>query len=209
MIISSIVLSAESSILMKGLRKVKKIKLRSLSIFFCSIISASLFTASVYAASGISIHDVSAQKQQGGYLCWAAVSSMAGQYLGKSNATQYNIVTAAKGLYMDTAGSVYDAQKGLAAYGVSSTALVTVPTYDNITSNINGNSNVLAFMSKTGATLGHAFLIKGYYYNTDTSTQNLYYIDPADASSNIQSFSTFKSNSIYTWVNTVNNIKVN
>lgn len=125
MIISSIALSAESSILMKSLRKVKKIKLRSLSVFFCSIISASLFTASVYGASGLSIHDVSAQKQQGGYLCWAAVSSMAGQYLGKSNLTQYNIVTAAKGLYMDTAGSVYDAQKGLAAYGVSSTALVT------------------------------------------------------------------------------------
>ncbi|AIQ41628.1 hypothetical protein R50912_17465 [Paenibacillus sp. FSL R5-0912] len=64
----------------EGFEKSEKIKLRSLSVFFCSIISASLFTASVYGASGLSIHDVSAQKQQGGYLCWAAVSSMAGQY---------------------------------------------------------------------------------------------------------------------------------
>ncbi|MFD2412067.1 papain-like cysteine protease family protein [Paenibacillus rhizoplanae] len=186
-----------------------KIKLKSLSIVFCSIISASLFAASVYAASGISINSVNAQKQQGNYLCWAAVASMAGQYLGKSNATQYNIVAATKGMYMDTAGNVYDAKNGLAAYGVNSIALLSMPTYDNIMYNINTNSNVLAFTSKAGSTIGHAFLIKGYYYNTDNNIQNLYYIDPADASSNVQSFSTFKSNSIYTWVNTVNNIKAN
>lgn len=187
----------------------KKTKLKTLSIIISSIISASLFAASVYAASGITINSVTAQKQQGDYLCWAAVSSMAGQYLGKTNATQYNIVTAAKGMYMDTVGSVFDAQKGLAAYGVNSIALSTSPTYDNIMNNINNNSNVLAFMSKPGSAYGHAFLIKGYYYNTDNSIQNLYYIDPENASSNVQSYSTFKSNSIYTWVNTVNNIKTN
>ncbi|MNF02675.1 hypothetical protein D3C80_2018620 [compost metagenome] len=65
-------------------------------------------------------------------------------------------------------------------------------------------------MTKAGSTLGYAFLVKGYYYNTDNSIQNMYYIDPKDASSsNVQSFSTFKSNSLYTWTNTVNNIKAN
>ncbi|MGG0823783.1 papain-like cysteine protease family protein [Paenibacillus turicensis] len=186
----------------------KKIKLKTLSIIMCSIMSLSLFAASVYAASGAMIHDVTAQQQEGDYLCWAAVSSMAGKYLGKSNATQYNIVKNVKGVYMDTAGTVYDAQQGLSGYGISSSASLSVPSYNTIVSNIDNYSNVLAFTSRTGSSIGHAFVIKGYYYNTSNNTQNLYYVDPADASSNISSYSTFKSNSTQKWVNTVSNIKL-
>lgn len=100
-------------------------------------------------------------------------------------------------------------QRGLAAYNVSSTALVTVPTFENVVSNIDTNSNVIASMVKPGTNSGHAFLINGYYYNTANSTQNLYYIDPQYGSSNVQNFNTFKSNTNWTWVNTVNNIKRN
>lgn len=190
----------------RDLKKVKKMKLKPLSILFCSMISASLFAGSVYAASGVTVPDVTSQVQKGSYLCWAAVSSMAGQYLGKSSATQQNIVSAVKGIYMDTAGTVYDAQAGLAAYGVSSSVSLSVPSYNSIVSNIDNYSNVLAFTSKAGSSIGHAFLVKGYYYNTTNNIQNLYYIDPADGSSNVQGYSTFKSNSTYKWVNTVNNI---
>lgn len=177
----------------------KKTKLKPLTIVLSSVISASLFGASVYAASGAMVNNVASQVQQGSYLCWAAISSMAGQYLGKSNATQKNIVQAAKGIYMDTAGTVYDAKTGLAAYGVSSSTMLTPLSYSTIVNNIDNYSNVLAFSSKAGSSIGHAFLIKGYYYNDSNNIENLYYIDPADGSSNVQNYSTFKANNTYTW----------
>lgn len=165
----------------------------------CSIVSLCLFVASAYAAS-IQINNVTAQKQQNTLWCWAATSSMVAQFLGVSNATQSNIVTAAIGSPYNSSGTIYDMQRGLAKYGVASTPLSTTLTFISIVANVNSGSNPIALIQYNNLN-GHTLLVKGYY-STD-SLQNLYYIDPADASSNVMGYSTFKANSSWTWIETL------
>lgn len=174
----------------------------------CLMLSMIFFAASAFALTGIGLNNVAAQVQEKSSWCWAATSSMAAKYLGATNATQSNIVTAVFGSTWDFAGTVYDMQTGLSAYSVYSTPRLSNISFLQVTNNIDMKSTVIAGIKYHDAsrTIGHALLVRGYYFNTANSQQNLYYIDPADASSNVMSYSSFNNNSSWYWINTLDNI---
>lgn len=181
----------------------KVLRFKKIISVSCSIASILLFTASAYAYS-VNINNVIPQEQQQTFWCWAATSSMAANYLGVSSATQSNIVTAAFGSPYNVTGTVNDMKRGLAAYGITSTALNTSIAFNTIVSNIDSRSNVITTIKQSNGN-GHALLIKGYY----SDVQNLYYVDPADASSNVMAYSTYKSNSNWNWIDSLTSIAKN
>lgn len=94
-------------------------------VLVCFLVSTALFATSAQAAFNYRHNPVTAQIQQRSLWCWAATSSMAGQYLGATGATQTNIVTYVKGSpTINDSGNVSDMQKGLAKYGVNSSTFL-------------------------------------------------------------------------------------
>ncbi|GKU75989.1 papain-like cysteine protease family protein [Paenibacillus sp. L3-i20] len=53
---------------------------------------------------------------------------------------------------------------------------------------------------------GHALVIYGYYQDTNSSKEDVYFIDPSNKSKKILSYSNFVSNAGFTWASTVQNI---
>ncbi|MEJ8302293.1 papain-like cysteine protease family protein [Saccharibacillus sacchari] len=184
----------------------KKTKLTLM--LFCFLMSTVLFATSVSAAFNYRHNAVTAQIQQRSLWCWAATSSMAGQYLGATAATQTNIVTYVKGSpTINDSGNISDMQKGLAKYGVSSATYFESFVFSKIKENINSNSNMIAAIAWTnGNAIGHALLIRGYNEDTVSGAKNITYIDPADGSYNMMADSSFRSNNSWTWVNTLSAI---
>lgn len=186
----------------------KILKMKVVAATSCLVLAMVFFAASAFALTGIGLNNVTAQVQEKSRWCWAATSSMAAKYLGATSATQSNIATAVFGSPWDFAGTVHDMQTGLAAYNVYSTPRLSNISFLQVTNNIDMDSTVIARIKyhDTSRTIGHALLIRGYYFNTTYSQQNLYYIDPEDASSNVMSYSSFNNNSSWYWVNTLENI---
>jgi len=166
------------------------------------LISLSIFVPNAAAYVAYKYNPVAAQVQEKSLWCWAATASMAAKYLGASSATQTNIVTFVKGSAVNDTGTVYDIKNGMAHYTVYSTALLSSLSFGDIIYNIDRNMNMVAVVTWTSGG-GHAYLIRGYYQDTGAGTSNVYYIDPADGSYNIKSYSTFKNNSASNWVNSV------
>jgi hypothetical protein len=185
--------------------KLSKVKVFTLFTFV--LMSVSMFAASVSAYVSYKYNPVTAQVQEKTLWCWAATSSMAGKYLGATNATQTNIVTFVKGSAVNDTGTVYDMKSGLGNYNVKSTALLTTISFGDVIYNVEKNMNMISVISWSSGG-GHALLIRGYYQDTGNSTQNVYYIDPADGSYNSRSYSSFSSNSSWTWGNTLSAIYV-
>jgi hypothetical protein len=184
----------------------KKIKLKALSVVLCSIMSVSLFAASVYA-SNLNIHNVTAQKQEKNFWCWAAVSSMAAKYLGVSNASQSNIVKTIYSWDFNTTGTVNDANKALRSFGIDSVVTNSRLGYNNVVYDIDNYSTVLAFVQlKNDNNEGHAYLIRGYY--SSKTSENIYYIDPREGTYHVKPYEEFWNNDSWRWVDTVKNIKL-
>jgi hypothetical protein len=167
--------------------------------------SVSLFAASVYA-SNLNLHNVTPQQQEKSSWCWAAVSSMAAKYLGVSNASQSNIVKAVYGTDYDVSGTVYDASQALSSFGIYSIPTTSRLGYNNVVYDIDNYSNVLAFIKYKGTSAGHALLIRGYY--SSKTSENIYYIDPANGSYYVKPYEEFWNNSSWQWVDTIKNIKL-
>jgi hypothetical protein len=187
--------------------KNKSTKLMIMTIL-CFLLSAGLFSTSVFAITGFKFNSVVAQQQEKSNWCWAATASMAAKYLGVNNATQSNIVTAVFGSAWNFAGSIYDIRDGLDAFDIYSVPNTSPVSFLQITNDIDMGSNVIALVDFTDPNqfFGHAFLIRGYYFDTSVGHQNIYYIDPQDASAHVNSYSSFNSNSSWYWKHTVYNI---
>lgn len=184
------------------------IKNKKFRILFPAILAVMLFySQAAFAYVDYKLLSVPAVKQEKSNWCWATVTQMIAKHLGASNATQTDIVTYVKGSPVNETGTVYDMQKGLSKYGIKSTPITSTISFASITSEINSGQPIGTVITwKSGG--GHAHTIRGFYEDTSNSTQNLYYIDPLDASYNIMSYSNYLNNSSFRWVNTLHAIYV-
>lgn len=71
----------------------------------------------------------------------------------------------------------------------------------------NITSTALTAVGWTGGG-AHALVIRGYYQDTSVSMQDVYWIDPADASYHEDTYAWFVGNYYWNWLNTVSNIYV-
>lgn len=182
-------------------------KTKVIFMLLCFFVSISLFATSASAEFIYRHNAVLAQIQQRSLWCWAATSSMAGQYLGATGATQTNIVTYIKGSpTINDSGNVNDMQRALAAYGVTSKPYLESLVFSDIKANINNNRNMIAAISWNSGGIGHALLIRGYNENTVSGEKNITYIDPADATYNMMAYNSFVHNNSWYWTNTLTGI---
>lgn len=173
----------------------------------CFLMSITLFATSASAEFIYRHNAVSAQVQQRTLWCWAATSSMAGQYSGASAATQTNIVTYIKGSpTINDTGNVYDMQQALAHYGVKSFTHFEPMIFSSVKADINSNKNLVAMIAWNSGGIGHALLIRGYNENTVTKEHNVSYIDPANASYNMMAYNAFVRNNSWYWTNSLTSI---
>lgn len=166
------------------------------------LISLTLFASSAMAYVDYRVNSVTPQKQQQTLWCWAAVGSMLANYLGETGATQPAIVTVIYNEPKNDTGSVLSVKTALAKWNISSTASTSSLSFGSVISNIKSDKNMGATITYN-TSIGHMLTIKGFYENTDNSTRNIYYIDPANAQANIMAYNNFVSNSNWTWVNSI------
>jgi ABC-type dipeptide/oligopeptide/nickel transport system permease component len=192
-------------------KKMLTIQKRNISkkfyVLFSAVIALMLLHSQVASAYvDYKLLSVSAETQQQSNWCWAAVTDMIAKFFG-ANSSQTDIVTYVKGSLVNETGTVYDMQKGLSKYRITSTPITTTLGFASVISEIN-NGQPIGTVIAWSSGGGHAHVIRGYYEDTSNSTQNLYYIDPLDASYNIMSYSNYLSNSSFHWVNTLHAIFV-
>jgi hypothetical protein len=181
---------------------------KKIQILFPAILASMLFYAqAAFAYVDYKTLSVPAIAQEQSNWCWATVTQMIAKYFG-ANATQTDIVTYVKGSPVNQTGTVYDMQKGLSKYNITSTPSTSTISFGTVISEINNNQPIGTVILWKSGSGGHAHAIRGYYEDTSNSTQNLYYIDPGDASYNIMSYSNYLNNSSFYWVNTLHAIYV-
>ncbi|MBL0385277.1 C39 family peptidase [Tumebacillus sp. ITR2] len=181
---------------MKGREKIRK----SLAVVTL-LISTALFAQSASAYVSYRLLSVPASLQQQSLWCWAASTEMVAKYFG-ANATQSDIVTYVKGSPVNVTGTVADVQRGLSKYNIKSSYIATTMTFQTIANQASNGQPMVASISYTDGT-GHALVIRGYYEDTSLSKQDVYFIDPANATYNILPYGDFLSNSKFRWVNSV------
>ncbi|PWK13128.1 papain-like cysteine protease family protein [Tumebacillus permanentifrigoris] len=179
----------------------KFVRKTSYLMFPALLASAFLFTQTANAYVSYRSLSVPAIQQEKDLWCWAAATQMVATYFG-ANATQTDIVTYVKGSPINTTGTVADVQKGLSKYNIKSNYLTTTIPFQTVANQLsNGQPEIAAIRWSWGD--GHALVIRGYYEDTSISKQDIYYIDPSNASFNIMTYSNFVSNSSFTWTNSV------
>lgn len=182
------------------------IRMKFFMLFLSLFALVSLFVSTASAYVGYRLLNIAAVQQEQSNWCWAASTEMVADYFG-ANATQTDIVRYVKGSVVNETGTVYDIQKGLSHYNISSTPVLSSLSFQTIVNQINnGQPQVAIIRWASGG--GHAYVIRGYYEDTSASKQDVYYIDPWDASYNLMAYSSFVSNNSFSWVNSVHAIYV-
>ncbi|MCE3200676.1 papain-like cysteine protease family protein [Paenibacillus sonchi] len=188
---------------MSIMRKIKK----SSFTFILAITATLMVSSSVSAYVSYITLSVPVVKQEQTNWCWVASSVGVIDFLG-TPPTQNDFVNYVKGGVVNQAGTVADVKQGLQHWNVSSTtgSSLSFQTVANQTSN---NQPIISgIIWKSGG--GHMYTIRGYYEDTNSSKQDLYYIDPWPGNSNynIMSYSNFLNNSSFFWNESVYNIYV-
>lgn len=183
-------------------------KLRFVVVLSLLLVSLMASVQVAYAYVSYQLLSITAYSQEQTNWCWATTDQMIIKYLGGS-ATQTQIVTFVKGSPVNEPATDTESQTGLAHWNVSSTCITygSVPSFGTVISQIQSNKPIDAGIYWTSGG-GHYLLIRGYYEWTEQNKQDVYYIDPYDASYNYMNYDTFKSNSTFNWKDGLYNIHV-
>jgi len=178
-------------------------------ILLLAVICLLGFATSVSAYVGYETLDIPTQKQQDTQWCWAANSVMVIDFLGNAP-TQRQFVRYVKGEVVNDTGSIYEIVDGLDHWGIHSRAVLDYLSFSRIENRINRGQPIIARIGWTGGG-GHFFTIRGYYENTDTDEQDVYFIDSLkdEKTHKIQNYDRFVRNSNFKWTHSVDYIYVN
>jgi hypothetical protein len=190
---------------MSFVQKMKLQKRKFFKIFMTMLVSMFFLMGTASAYVDYNTLSVPAYSQEESNWCWAAATEMAANFLG-ANSTQSYIVTLIYGSPVNETGTIANIQTALLNYNVKSTTLLSNLSFDTIVYEIGRGEPIIAGVTASAGS--HAVVIRGYYQDTNASTQNVYYIDPTDASYHIMAYSSFVSNSTFKWNNTVHAIYV-
>lgn len=185
---------------------------RKYLILMSSVVVLTLFAQSAYAYVSYKLLSVPRYMQEQSLWCWAAATEMIADYFG-ANTTQSDIVKYVKGSVVNEMGNVTDMQNALSKYQINSAPNNSIISFQSLVNFIESNPSVTppgkpmaASVSLKPQGTGHMHVIYGYYQNTDTSEQNVYYVNPATGTGKISDYTEYKNNDDFTWTNTLQNI---
>ncbi|WP_223070180.1 C39 family peptidase [Paenibacillus caui] len=176
------------------------------SLFGLSIASM-IFASSAFGYVGYKTLSIPTQKQEETNWCWAASGVMTIDYYGDAP-TQSQFVDWVKGDVVNETATLFEVRQGIAHWGVSSADYYEVVPFGTLSGFINDNEPVVARIGWSSGG-GHMHVIRGYYEDTSIGKQDVYYIDSLtdEPTYNIMSYSSFVSNSQFTWTHSLEYIR--
>lgn len=150
-------------------------------------------------------------KQEQSNWCWATSAQMSIKYLG-GNKTQSSIVSYVKGSVVNQPGTDAETIKALNYGGLNGTTVNSALSFGTITTRIKNNQPMLAAIKWKSSIngVGHMFVVNGFYTDTSSGTQKVYYKDPwpENPSDNIKIYSDFLNNSSFNWDRSIDSVYV-
>ena len=172
----------------------------------CVLLTFVLVLSSTLSAQAVTTLNIAYIKQQRSNWCWVATALMTGKYRYPSSTVhQAQIVTHVKGSVVNqpaTITEVKDATEYVTNDTITFYKSYSYMTFADIQTRINGGKPIQPLVNDTYS--GHYYVIYGY--NSSSSGNYLYLVDPWDATGKYVSFSSFK-NGTWTddrpWIETV------
>ncbi|MGG1660703.1 papain-like cysteine protease family protein [Brevibacillus sp. NRS-1366] len=159
-------------------------------------IAALTIVTQAYAAPDVYSLGVPDVQQEETNWCWAG-SSISVLGYNDIDAFQDDFVRSVKGSVVNRTASFSEVKRGLAGEGLSSTFTSDYLSFSTLKSKLyNGDQPVMAGIKWTSGG-GHMVVIDGY---DDDSTNYIEYMDPWDGDHYVKSYSSFRSSSSQTWI---------
>jgi hypothetical protein len=192
--------------------KSKKSLLQKWGLTFTVVMGiTSSFGATASAYVDYKTLSIPSYKQERDNWCWAASSQMSINYLG-GNKTQSQIVNYVKGSVVNEPGTNAEVVRALNYGGLSGSNVNGSLAFSKVASQVKNNQPILAAVSWNNNPngTGHMFVIRGFYNDTSTGKQDIYYKDPwpTNTTDKIFSYNSFLNNSDFTWRSSIDSIYV-
>ncbi len=182
----------------------------SLSLAFAVGI-ASTFGSTASAYVDYQTLSIPSYKQERTNWCWVASSQMAISYLGGSK-TQSQIVSYVKGSVVNDPGTNAEVIRALNYGGLRGSNVNGSLAFSKVISQVKNNQPIFAAISwnQSPNGTGHMYVIRGFYNDTSTGKQEIYYKDPwpDNPTDNKRSYSDFINNSSFSWRTSIDSIYV-
>lgn len=177
--------------------------------FIVGITSTFGSTASAYV--DYQTLSIPSYKQERSNWCWVASSQMAISYLGGSK-TQSQIVSYVKGSVVNDPGTNAEVIRALNYGGLHGSNVNGSLALSKVISQVKNNQPIFAAISWNTSPngTGHMYVIRGFYNDTSSGRQEIYYKDPwpANKTDNVESYSKFLNNDEFSWKSSVDSIYV-
>lgn len=183
--------------------KIKKLSI-VLSLLTVIALTSMSMSTSVNAYVSYKTLNIPVHKQEMSNTCWAAVVQMIIHYFDASYPTQSQIITYIFGSPVNQGATNSQQQQALSHWNIHSNTASTL-SFSTVVSQINNNYPIKAGIVWKSSGTGHALLIRGFYQNTDSSMEQIYYMDPSPNADTYQymTYSAFNDNSQFYWNNSL------
>lgn len=163
------------------------------------IITVSIFCSPAIASASSVYLNIPGETQQQTEWCWAATSQSIIEYLGKAYPSQSDIVTTVLGSPVNQPATFDQNTSSLTSYNVSTNAMTLPLPWDTVYDNLqNWYSPIKATISLSYGY--HDVVLYGYYQDSYTTNVSWMNPDPNLSLWNSGTYSYFKSNPNWTWV---------
>lgn len=172
--------------------------LKPILSYWMALILISLLTLQAVAAATTGAVGVKAAKQEKSNWCWAA-SGVAVLYRYGKDVSQTNFSLSATGGTSNTAQSVDTVKSGLKKFSISSSSTSAL-TFTQVKTEINNSRPIIVGLTYLVGG-GHMVVLNGW--DTSSGTNKVQYMDPASGKYVVKTYTWLKSNSTWTWKQTI------